>query len=76
MRTEIQPFIHDDGPGYHEVIRLVGQYLADPVVTKHLGHPISTKPGDIWLIAKYGESVTDSALSPCLRTRPSCTACM
>lgn len=58
MSTEPQKFIHDDGPAFREMIRLVGRYLVDPAVTKQLGCQISTKPGDIWLIAKNGASVT------------------
>ncbi|MHB8199554.1 MAG: hypothetical protein ACYDD9_01910 [Acidithiobacillus sp.] len=52
MSTEILKFIHDDGPDYQALISLAGWFYSNPVIPARLGAPISTKPGDIWLVAK------------------------
>ena len=57
MSKEILKFIHDDGTEFCELLKLVGKYLANAEVNKQLGHPVSTTCGDIWLVAKDGESV-------------------
>ncbi|MBU2772608.1 hypothetical protein HMI48_01360 [Acidithiobacillus ferrooxidans] len=55
MSTEILKFSHDDGPDYQVLIGLVGHFISNPVIPARLGAPISTKPGDIWLVAKEAE---------------------
>jgi len=55
MSTEILKFSHDDGPDYQALISLVGHFISNPVIPARLGAPISTKPGDIWLVAKEGD---------------------
>lgn len=55
MTTEILKFIHDDGPEYQALVGLAGWFYSNPVITARLGAPISTKPGDIWLVAKEGD---------------------
>lgn len=58
MRTEILKFIHDDGPSYQALITLAGHFTSNPVIPARLGAPITTKPGDIWLVAKEGDKVS------------------
>ena len=55
LGMEIIRFIHDDGPDYQALISLVGHFINNPVIPARLGAPISTKPGDIWLVAKEGD---------------------
>lgn len=62
MHTEIHKFIHDDGPEYQTLIRLAGHFLTNPVIPARLGAPITTKPGDIWLVAKVDDKPTGCAV--------------
>ena len=55
MNTEILKFTHDDGPEHQALISLVGHFISNPVISARLGAPITTKPGDIWLVAKEGD---------------------
>ena len=55
MSTEILKFTHDDGPEYQALISLVGHFIGNPVIPARLGAPITTKPGDIWLVAKESD---------------------
>ena len=55
MSTEILKFTNDDGPEYQALISLVGHFIGNPVIPARLGAPITTKPGDIWLVAKEGD---------------------
>ena len=55
MSTEILKFINDDGPDYQALISLAGWFTSNPVISARLGAPISTRPGDIWLVAKEGD---------------------
>ena len=56
MSTEILKFIHDDGPNYQALLGLAERFTSNPVIPARLGAPISTKPGDIWLVAKGGDN--------------------
>ena len=58
MSTEILKFIHDDGPDYQALVSLAGWFYSNPVIPARLGAPISTKPGDIWLVAREGDKLT------------------
>lgn len=58
MSTELLKFIHDDGSDYQALISLAGHFISNPVIPARLGAPITTKPGDIWLVAKEGDKVT------------------
>ena len=55
MSTDILKFTHDDGPEYQALISLAGRFYSNPVIPARLGAPISTKQGDIWLVAKEGD---------------------
>ena len=55
MSTEILKFTHDDGPEHQALFSLVGHFISNPAIPARLGAPISTKPGDIWLVAKEGD---------------------
>lgn len=52
MSAEILKFTHDDGPEYQALFDFAGWFYSNPVIPARLGAPISTKPGDIWLVAK------------------------
>ena len=44
-------------PGTRKLFALVGEYCADASLRSDLGTPISSAPGDAWLIARDGEAV-------------------
>lgn len=44
-------------PKTRELFGLVGEFCVDPVVRAELGAPISSQPGDVWLVAMDGGEV-------------------